>query len=243
MLATMIMTTSWDDGHPLDFRIAELLERYGLTGTFYVPRQAETKVMTTVQIRELSNRFEIGAHTLEHVRLQNIQDAEARRQLRGSRLWIEEVTSRECQIFCFPGGKFHRKQLPLLRECGFVAARTVEMMSLAGPHAMSGLALLATTIQAHPHSLLIYTRNAAKRWRAQNMWRAMVYHKNDWASTAIALLNCARREGGVFHLWGHSWEIEEIGQWGALERVFAAMGECKHEARCLTNGELCANAN
>lgn len=239
----LVLTTSWDDGHPLDFRIAEMLERYGLTGTFYVPRQAETEVMSTAQIQELGKRFEIGAHTLDHVRLQNISDVEARHQLRGSRLWIEEVTGRECRVFCFPGGKFHRRQLPLLRECGFVAARTVEMMSLTGSHTMNGLALLPTTIQAHPHSLLTYTRNAAKRWRAPNMWRAMVYHKNDWASTAISFLNCARREGGVFHLWGHSWEIEEAGQWEALERVLAAMGECKPEARCVTNGELCANGH
>jgi hypothetical protein len=41
------LTASWDDGHPLDFRIADMLERYGLTGTFYVPSRAETTVMST----------------------------------------------------------------------------------------------------------------------------------------------------------------------------------------------------
>jgi peptidoglycan/xylan/chitin deacetylase (PgdA/CDA1 family) len=243
MRTSVTMTTSWDDGHPLDFRIAEMLERYGLTGTFYVPRRAETKVMSESQIQELSKRFEIGAHTLGHVRLENIPDAEARQQLSGSRLWIEEVTGRACRIFCFPGGKYRRSQLSLLRECGFLAARTVEMMSVAGPQKTQGVALLATTIQAHSHSLFTYLGNAGKRWRAKNLWRVLIHHKNDWTSTAIALLNCARRKGGVFHLWGHSWEIEETGQWEALERVLAAMGECKQESRCVTNGELCTNGN
>jgi len=238
----LLLTTSWDDGHPLDFRVAEMLERYGLTGSFYVPRRAETKVMSTAQIQELSRRFEIGAHTLDHVRLQNIPDTEARRQLSGSRLWIEEITGRECRIFCFPGGKFRRSQLPLLRETGFGAARTVEMMALAGPDRRQGLALIATTIQVYPHSLLTYLGNAAKRRRGKNLWSLRFHHwRKDWSSTAIALLNCARREGGVFHLWGHSWEIEEGGQWGPLERVLSAMGQCKEEARCVTNGELCAN--
>lgn len=240
----LLLTTSWDDGHPLDFRIAEMLERYGLTGTFYVPCRAETKVMSTSQIQELSRRFEIGAHTLDHVRLQNITETEARRQLSGSRLWIEEITGRECRIFCFPGGKFRRSQLPLLRETGFGAARTVEMMALAGPQRRQGVALLATTIQVYPHSLFTYLGNAAKRWRGKNLWLLRFHHwRKDWATTAIALLNCARREGGVFHLWGHSWEIEEGGQWGPLERVLSAMGECKEEARCVTNGELCANGS
>ena len=45
MPATYI-TTSWDDGHPLDFRIAELLSEYRLRGTFYVPMESENGTMT-----------------------------------------------------------------------------------------------------------------------------------------------------------------------------------------------------
>jgi hypothetical protein len=29
-----VMTTSWDDGHPLDLQIAQLLSKSGLAGTF-----------------------------------------------------------------------------------------------------------------------------------------------------------------------------------------------------------------
>ena len=40
-----IITTSWDDGHPLDFKLAELLNKYNLKGTFYIPRSnAEHRV-------------------------------------------------------------------------------------------------------------------------------------------------------------------------------------------------------
>lgn len=239
----LLLTTSWDDGHPLDFRIAEMLERHGLTGTFYVLQQAETEVMSGAQIQDLSKRFEIGAHTLNDTRLHDLPEAEARRQMGSSRAWVEDITGKPCTVFCFPGGKFRRSQLPLLRESGFVAARTVEMMSLAGARAMNGLALLPTTIQAHPHSLFTYVGNALKRWRAKNIWRSLIHHKNDWASTAIGLLDCARKEGGVFHLWGHSWEIEETRQWGSLERVLEAMGKFTHEAQCVVNGKLCANGN
>ena len=32
------ITTSWDDGHTLDLRLADLLDKYDLRGTFYVAR-------------------------------------------------------------------------------------------------------------------------------------------------------------------------------------------------------------
>ena len=71
------MTTSWDDGHPLDMRIAEMLAKHGLTGTFYAPRSAETEVMPMAQLKELSRSFEIGAHTLRHRVLTSATAAEA----------------------------------------------------------------------------------------------------------------------------------------------------------------------
>ena len=31
-----IVTTSWDDGNKLDLKLAALLDKYGLVGTFYI---------------------------------------------------------------------------------------------------------------------------------------------------------------------------------------------------------------
>jgi len=45
--------------------------------------------------------------------------------------------------------------------------------------------------------------------------------------------------GGVFHLWGHSWEVQQTGQWQRLDEVLRFMGEFASEAPSLTNGELC----
>ena len=49
-----VITTSWDDGHPLDLRMAGLLAKYGLKGSFYVPTEySEWPLMTRSQIVEL----------------------------------------------------------------------------------------------------------------------------------------------------------------------------------------------
>src|SRR5467141_345594 len=84
------ITTSWDDGHPLDLRVAELLTKYGLRGTFYVPRTAEHGTMTTAQIRELNAAFELGAHTLHHVVLTGATRQEAWQEIAGSKSWLED---------------------------------------------------------------------------------------------------------------------------------------------------------
>jgi peptidoglycan/xylan/chitin deacetylase (PgdA/CDA1 family) len=234
-----VVTTSWDDGHPLDLRVADLLARYGFTGTFYVPREPGWPVMTSVQIRGLSSKFEIGAHTLEHCRLDQLPEEAARRQLSGSRDWIEAVTGKPCHAFCFPSGKYRHEQLNLVREAGYLSARTVELLSSEFPRRVEGLALISTTIQAFPHSPLAYSKNALKRWSLGNLVRTgALFYGRDWRGLALKLLERTLRYGGVFHLWGHSWEIEKEHQWDRLEELLAVMAANKDRLTNLTNSEL-----
>lgn len=236
------ITTSWDDGHPLDLRVAELLEKYGLRGTFYVPLENSRPMLSPAQIRDLSTRFEVGAHTVHHVVLTTLPKERARAEITESRSQVEEITGKPCSVFCFPSGRYSSAHLQMLSDAGFSGARTVELLSLDRPYGHNGLVLIPTTVQAYRHTAFTYFRNAAKRFRYKALWSLFGQKgSGDWAAAAIALLARARETGGVFHLWGHSWEIEEAGEWAALERVFAAMAEAGRCAPCVTNSELCSN--
>lgn len=238
-----LVTTSWDDGHPLDWRTADLLARYGLPGTFYVPRKMDWPVMTKGEIRELSSRFEIGAHTLDHLRLDKVADNEARHQLSGSRQWIEDVTGKPCRVFCFPGGRYRRKQLPLVRQAGFEAARTTELLSSQFPRRENSLSLIPTTVQVFPHSAFAYTKNAIKRLSLRNLVRTgALFSARDWSKLAQELLQETVSCGGVFHLWGHSWEIEREQQWGRLEALLAMITASREKLTSVTNSALGAYA-
>ncbi|MGB9465154.1 MAG: glycosyltransferase [Candidatus Acidiferrum sp.] len=235
-----LITTSWDDGDPLDFRVAELLAKYGLTGTFYVSRSGQRAVMNASEVRELSKTFEIGGHTLEHVAIDRLSDGEARVQLSGSREWIEQLTGKSCRVFCFPGGKFRNRQLRLVREAGYQAARTVELLSTTSPRSINGLWVIPTTVQVFPHGPSAYAKNALKRFSASAVFsprRALL--SRNWAALAKNLFLQTAEHGGVFHLWGHSWEIAEQGQWQALENFLAFGSAYLKAARCVTNGDLC----
>jgi hypothetical protein len=238
-----IFTTSWDDGHPLDFRIAEMLARFGLRGTFYIPRHIDSGVMSEAQMRELSQSFEIGAHTLNHVFLTTTDDTNASIEIKVSRTWVQDVTGKPCTMFCPPGGKHTARHLEHVRSSGYAGVRTVEFMSLDRPRRVNGLAIMPTTMQSHPHGAATYLKNAAKRKSVANAWNYLAHaSKGDWTKSAESMMRRAIQTGGVFHLWGHSWEIEQFGQWQSLEHVLRLMGELREQTECVTNGELAARS-
>lgn len=238
------LTTSWDDGHPLDLRVADLLAKYGLQGTFYIPAESGREILSVSQMREIAKSFEVGAHTMHHVDLTATADRVARQEISDSRSHVETITGKACNTFCFPKGRFGRRHLAMVKEAGFAAARTVELFSLDVPRQSNGLALIPTTVQVYPHTPLAYWKNCTKRLKARNLQHLIELRiTRDWASGAISMLERAMKCGGVFHLWGHSWEIEETGQWQGLERVFAAMERSSRDGICVTNFELCQSCN
>jgi hypothetical protein len=235
-----MITTSWDDGHPLDFRVAALLAKYGLRGTFYVPSSAKTGTMRDVQVRELSCSFEIGAHTVHHVDLTTVTPRQARQEIFDSKSWLEDCTGLPCSMFCPPLGRYSLRHLELVREAGFLGMRSVELLSLDYPRPKGGLLLLPTTIQAHPHSLAAYSRNMMKRWAWRNLCLYVCRGRStDWPKLVRSLFAHALRCGGVFHLWGHSWELEEAGQWQRLEEVLRFLSQFTIQAPARSNSEVC----
>ena len=256
MTAATAITTSWDDGHPLDSRVAALLAEFGLRGTFYVPRSAETGTMTAAQVRELSGTFEIGAHTLHHIDLTGATDQRARQEIVVSKAWIEDTTGLPCSMFCPPMGKYSFRHLDLIGQAGFMGVRSVELLSLDFPrlHPLTqpsppaageedrvrGLWVLPTTIQAHPHGLAAYARNLMRRLACRNLWLYICHGRStSWPQLVRSLFFQALKRGGVFHLWGHSWELEETGQWQRLKEVLRFLSELTSQAVALSNSQVC----
>jgi len=234
------ITTSWDDGHPLDLRLAELLAKYDLHATFYIPRTSDRPTMGPTEIRDLSSRFEIGAHTLRHIDLSSVDDQTARQEIAGSKNWIEEVTGMPCEMFCPPKGKFRREHLSMIRDAGYTGARTVELLSISPPRRKENLMLMPTTLQAHPHSRAAYARNISKRFAIRNLWLYITHGgRVDWLHLTDSLAHCVVHRGGVFHLWGHSWELEEAGQWRRLEEALRMLRDVSQSIPSRTNGQLC----
>jgi peptidoglycan/xylan/chitin deacetylase (PgdA/CDA1 family) len=212
-----IVTTSWDDGHRLDSRLAALLSRYAVPATFYVsPENREIPVadrLSNSEISSLAADFEIGGHTQTHARLTQLNDADAMREIVVGKDSLEQVIGRSVDSFCYPGGAYRQRHIPIVRSAGFTMARTVRR----GYTAASPRYEVATTCHAYRHLVDIARAVSLGRQRGIAMYM-------NWDDAAIALFHRTLASGGVYHLWGHSWEIDKHDDWHRLERVLRVIG-------------------
>src|SRR5262245_26951585 len=96
------ITTSWDDGYPLDMRLAERLACYGMVGTFYVPLHSRTRpLMTREQLQTLRHMgMEIGSHTIMHHALTQMHPDQARLELMHSKAYLEDMLGEPVTSLC-----------------------------------------------------------------------------------------------------------------------------------------------
>lgn len=230
----VVVTTSWDDGHRLDSRLAEFLAEYQLPGTFYVsPRDAEFDPRDRLDDSEvvcLAQGFEIGAHTLTHPRLTRLDESAAQSEIADSKAYLEDITGRPVNSFCYPYGLFSPEHVQIVHSAGFRYARTVQRFSKgAGADPLQA----PTTVHAYSHLIDIPQAIAYSKFNPVTAWD--VY--SHWDRLAEHLFDEVLTKGGVFHLWGHSWEIDKNKDWSALRRVFDYISH-RSGVAYVVNGDL-----
>lgn len=230
------VTLSVDDGHPTDHRTVDLLQKYGLTATFYIPgANAERPVMTPSEIREIDRLFEVGSHTRNHLRLTWITPERAWRELCDGKKASEDMLGHEVVSFCYPGGKFNHRVAKLVEEAGFLAARTCMYFLNDFPKNpfLWGVSAYANTYPAYVQLRHCFLEgNFAGSYNYVTKFKA----RTSWAAQFMCALENVSREGGMAHLYFHSWEIDENGEWDELEAVFKAIAQ--HSLTPVTNGYL-----
>ena len=236
--APLLVTTSWDDGHPSDLRVAELLERHGLQGTFYVPSQnAEGRpVMSPGEVARLAQRFEIGGHTHSHISLTGVAPHLAAEQIIANKCWLEDLLGMRVRGFAYVRGHYDRVVRDLVVRAGYDYARTVKnMMSVPGSNRFE----LATTAQFFAHSRSTYIKNyisGVPTLRRSAVLAALLSNAGLADRLSRAAEVCAGT-GGYFHLWGHSWEVDQYDLWTELDRLLGILHQL--DARFVTNDIWC----
>ncbi len=232
----VIVTTSWDDGHVLDLRVAALLTKYGIKGTFYIaPDNVEFSprdLLDPAQIQHISETFEIGAHTMIHHPLPELSDIEARREITRSKAYLENLTRRQLKSFCYPHGDYTQKHVAMVREAGFTYARTVHRHSFSADRSLEA----QTSIHTYNHFSDLWK---IARFAHFNPAKTIAYFQ--WDNLAIAMFDRVLERGGIFHLWGHSWEIDVHHDWEKLERVLQYIAG-RTQVTYVHNGELAPHA-
>jgi peptidoglycan/xylan/chitin deacetylase (PgdA/CDA1 family) len=219
---TVMFTCSIDDGHPSDMKMAALLNKHKLKGTFYIPikNREGAPVMTHAQMREIARQFELGSHTYDHCFLNSVDRQQAYFQILEGKQELEDILGSGVEGFCYPGGKYRREHIDLVRRAGFHYARTtMNLCFAAGGNRFE----MSTTCQFYPHPRSVYARNFVRsgKWLERCSGLTLALAQENWINRIHALFDYACEQGTVFHLWAHSGDIDKLDAWQELDDFFS----------------------
>ena len=236
----VLVTTSWDDGHELDIKLINMLDLYGIKGTFYLSKS--TNQLNVKEIKEISARHEVGAHSIGHKRLTELKHADLVYEIEESKKWLEDIIGKKVGMFCYPYGDYNKDVLEIVKQCGFTGARTTQSFVV---DKIIEKYLMPVTIQVYPFPV----KNIFKSKLNFIFYRNYGYYKNikeinlplssyfSWVNLANNLFEYSKKLQGCFHVWGHSWEIDKCSMWSNLEKLFMHIKQ-SHDIRFMSNSEL-----
>lgn len=132
------LTFTYDDGIVQDIRFVDMLNRYGLKGTFnlnsglidrpgYWNRpNVRIRYLTTQEMTGLYQGHEIASHSLTHPHLEKLALEEAKNELEQDISNLRRWFDTEIDGFAFPYGTYNDQILRMLPGLGIRYARTGE---------------------------------------------------------------------------------------------------------------------
>ena len=204
------VTFSYDDGVTQDVRMIELMNKYGIKGTFNLNSQLLGTGMFLTgpnyrlchykirpeDVRDLYAGHEVAVHTLTHVNLTTVDDQEVIRQVEQDRLKLSELAGYEVVGMAYPCGGVNNddRVAKVIRE-------------------NTGVKYCRTTTTNNSFSV------------QSNLYRfnPTSYHHDYESMTLLAkkLIEMKPQEPQIFYIWGHSYEQDCSSEhWVKLEEFF-----------------------
>jgi peptidoglycan/xylan/chitin deacetylase (PgdA/CDA1 family) len=232
-----IITTSWDDGFPLDLKMAELLLKYDTPATFYIPiENVERQSMNFAEISHIARYFDVGGHTYHHTDLTQASRTEAEKEIFAGKEKLENIIGKELFAFCYPMGRYDYQIKNIVKTAGFEGARTTKsfIRRIKDPF------LTGTTVHARDFTSAHYITTALESLDvglSVYILKNRLYAKK-WDQIAMETLDYVVKNGGVWHLWGHSWEIDAQNDWQRLTGVLHKIKMLSKRIKKVNNSQL-----
>ncbi len=204
------ITFSFDDGVEQDIRTIEILDRYGLKGTFNLnsgnlgkvaapwvlgEQYAERKMLPKERIKEIYKNHEVAVHTVNHLNLTGLNDEEVVEQVDLDRKALEEIVGYPIRAMAYPCGGVNNddRVAKLIKENTPIRfARTTT--------STNGFDLQENLLRYNP---TVYYRSV-----------------EDMFDLAEKFLKLKTDKPQVFYIWGHTYELDgtEIS-WDKFEKL------------------------
>ena len=217
------LTISYDDGVQQDIKLLELMEKYGIKGTFNLnsgcfaeegtvfPKGRVHRRLTESQVKEVykSEMCEVAGHGFTHPFLEKMSVDTALWEVANDRYTLEQLFGKRIQGFAYPFGTYNDDVVNALKTSGYKYART--------------------TIASH-------------RFDVPTDWlrlEATCHHSDEMLPelTEKFLNTTPDTAPYFFYVWGHSYEFESNDNWDLIENFFKQVGG-KDDVWYATNVEL-----
>jgi hypothetical protein len=206
---------TFDDGHPDDFRLIRLFEKYKLPLMLFIPRyNNENTVISKEDIRNIKSEIiEIGSHTYNHTRLNIIDKKIIYYELLNGKKYLEDILSKPIDHFCFPGGQFNNSSMKIAKDL-FSTIRTAETMCLI--HNKPIINTFFHFFNRQKKSLLFNSlRNNNLNFGVLNcLYYSSSYF--DFIKKYISYSSLHNNNDEIV-IWGHSWELTKYNLWQELD--------------------------
>jgi len=170
-----------------------------------------------------SEGFEIGAHGFSHKLLWHLSPRELVQEVGPCKPILEDILGSEVRMFSYPYGRYDASVVRALQEAGYWGARTVRMLAT---RAAFNPFEMPTTLQIFPHPRFTYLKHVASAQRLESLRTFVVQmpRLGSWLELGKRLFDAVLEEGGIWHLCGHSWEVERLGLWDDLREILDYVG-------------------
>jgi hypothetical protein len=224
------VTFSFDDGVTQDIRLVEILNKYGLKGTFNLNsgrlgckgalerngRIVSHDKVQPNQVRSLYAGHEIAVHTLTHPALSQLSDEEVIRQVEEDRVALSELAGYEVVGMAYPGGThvMNEHVADLIRE-------------------NTGVKYARTTTSTHNFDLQTNL----------HIFNPTVYHHVEWDklfALGEQFINLQPDKPQIYYIWGHAYEFDIHGDWERFEE-FCRLISGKNDIFYGTNRQVLLN--
>ncbi len=208
-----VLTLSYDDGVVQDIRLINILDKYGIKGTFNINSGLYLKEgavrdkyygrMTLSESQQLyiNSGHEVAIHSLSHPFLEKLDTSEIIYEVMEDRKNLESQYGVVIRGMAYPFGTYNEKVVDILEKCHIAYARTTK--------ATNQFAFPENWLALHPTC----HHNCANLMElAKNFVETPNRHKN----------------AEMFYLWGHSYEFDNDDNWDVIENFAQYIGGHDH---------------
>ncbi len=173
---------------------------------------------------------------MNHVPLKSLPPESAWSEIHDGMLWLENTLGSRVVSFCYPRGKFNTRVAALVKQAGFVGARTCLLNLSDFPRTPFAWGV---STHASRYTQFIQVRHALleRNWVGARNFFDAYKGATDWELHFLHALDHVEAHGGIAHLYLHSWEIADAGEWEKLESVFKSIRK-RDSLKRVTNGAL-----